>query len=291
MRFRIHHRTHYLYAGPARESFMEARLTPAHGAGQSLQHRRLDTTPACQVHAYTDYFGNQVETFSIVHRHKELVLDSHAEVETCPEPPPDAALAVNVSEARQLFRGESLKLHEFLAPSSVIPRDAAFNRLARRFFRPGDELGPALLRLNTWIKAELRYAPGVTTIDTPVITVLRHKSGVCQDFAQLMIAILRAGGLPARYVAGYIETETQRRASAHRATPPLVGASESHAWVEAYLPGGYWWPLDPTNDCLAGERHVKVAVGRDYRDSTPTRGVFKGTHTRRLSAAVVMQRL
>jgi transglutaminase-like putative cysteine protease len=109
-----------------------------------------------------------------------------------------------------------------------------------------------------------------------------------------MIAVLRSAEIPARYVTGYIETEGQRRASeaAEAAVgAPLVGAGESHAWAEIFLPGGFWWPLDPTNDCVAGERHVKVAVGRDYHDSTPTRGVFKGTHTRRLAVAVVMRRI
>jgi transglutaminase-like putative cysteine protease len=290
MRFEIHHRTHYLYAGPARESFMEARLTPVDEPGQRLLKHRLEINPPCPVHTYTDYFGNRVATFSIVHRHEALALDSRAEVETSPVAPPPAALEVSVSEARQLFRAERLRLHDYLTASPVIPRDATFNRLARRFLRPGDELGPALRQLNTWIKAELRYTPGATTVETPVLTALRQRAGVCQDFAQLMIAVLRAAGLPARYVTGYIETESQRRASARRSAPRLVGASESHAWVEAYLPGGYWWPLDPTNDCVAGERHVKVAVGRDYRDGTPTRGVFKGTHTQTLSAAVRMRR-
>ncbi len=291
MRFRIHHRTHYRYAGTASESFMEARLTPVNDPYQRLVSRRLETEPGCTAHIYTDYFGNVVETFSIVRRHEELILDSHAEVETFPVAPPDAAFEVSVSEARQLYRSEKLKLFEFLAPSNAIPFDAEINRLANRFFRPSHEIGPALLHLNHWIKEELTYAPGSTTINTPVSVVLQQRTGVCQDFAQVMIAILRSAEIPARYVTGYIETESQRKAIERRRAPRLVGASESHAWVEVYLPGGYWWPLDPTNDCVAGERHVKVASGRDYHDSTPTRGVFKGTFTQKLSVAVTMERL
>lgn len=291
MRFRLHHRTHYRYAGTASESFMEARLTPVNDPYQRLISRRLETQPGCNAHIYTDYFGNVVETFSIVRRHESLILDSHAEVETLRVAPPDVALEVSVSEARQLFRSEKLKLFEFLAPSAAIPLDAETYRLANRFFRPGQEVGAALLALNHWINTELRYLPGTTTIDTPVATVLQQRSGVCQDFAQVMIAILRSAEIPARYVTGYIETETQRQASARRRAPRLVGASESHAWVEVYLPGGYWWPLDPTNDCVAAERHVKVACGRDYHDSTPTRGVFKGTYTEKLVVSVTMQRI
>jgi transglutaminase-like putative cysteine protease len=169
---------------------------------------------------------------------------------------------------------------------------APVHRLANQFFKPGHGLGEALLRLNRWIKAEFRYAPGSTRIDTPVAEALARKTGVCQDFAQVMIAVLRSAELPARYVTGYIETEAQRTAAELKrpAAAALVGAAESHAWVEVHLPGGFWWPLDPTNDCVAGERHVKVSIGRDYLDATPTRGVFKGTRTERLEVAVTMLR-
>lgn len=291
MRFSLTHRTLYRYAGYASESFMEARLTPVDDVSQRLIRRQLTTTPAANIHVYSDYFGNTVETFSIVQRHRELLLESVCEVETSPHPPPNAALEISVSEARQIYRSEKLKLFEFLMPSPAISIGPEVNALANKFFKPGDHLGPALLRLNNWVKTTFRYAPGSTQIDTPVDVALRQRTGVCQDFAQVMIAILRSAEIPARYVTGYIETETQRKASETGRAPALVGASESHAWVEVFLPGGFWWPLDPTNDCVAGERHVKVAVGRDYHDGTPTRGVFKGTYTERLSVAVVMQRL
>ena len=291
MRFRITHRTHYRYAGSASESFMEARLTPTTDVAQNLLSRQLNTTPAANIHSYSDYFGNTVETFSIVKRHRELVLESVCDVETTPLAPPPSALEISVSEARQLYRGEKLRLFEFLMPSDAIAIGPEVNALANQLFKPGDPLGPSLLRLNNWIKTNFRYLSGSTQIDTPVSVALQQRSGVCQDFAQVMIAVLRSAEIPARYVTGYIETETQRKASEAKRAPALIGASESHAWVEVFLPGGFWWPLDPTNDCVAGERHVKVAVGRDYHDSTPTRGVFKGTHTEKLSVAVVMQRL
>ncbi len=290
MRFRLTHRTLYRYAGSASESFMEARLTPTTNDSQQLLSRQLVTTPAANIHSYTDYFGNAVETFSIVKRHRELLLESVCEVETTPYAPPNAALDTSVSEARQIYRGKKLDLFEFLMPSEAILLGPEVHALANKMFKPSDPLGVSLLRLNSWIKTNFRYLAGSTQIDTPVTVTLSQRSGVCQDFAQVMIAILRSAEIPARYVTGYIETETQRKASEAKRAPALIGASESHAWVEVYLPGGFWWPLDPTNDCIAGERHVKVAVGRDYHDSTPTRGVFKGTHTEKLSVAVVMQR-
>lgn len=270
---------------------MEARLTPVEEETQRLISRRLVTTPGGDLHTYQDYFGNWVESLAIVHRHEALLIESFSEVETQVIEPPGAALEISVSEARQLYRSERLKLFEYCMPSPAIPMSAPVNRLANRFFKSGQGLGEALLGLNHWVKTRLRYEPGATRIDTPVTEVLKQRAGVCQDFAQVMIAILRSAEIPARYVTGYIETETQRKASEAARPAKLIGASESHAWVEVYLPGGFWWPLDPTNDCVAGERHVKVAVGRDYHDGTPTRGVFKGTQTEKLSVAVVMRRV
>lgn len=292
MRFRITHRTRYLYAGEASESFMEARLTPVSDERQRLLSREFKTTPAGSVNAYVDYYGNAVESFAIAHRHGELVLESRAEVETQPWEPPTAALEISVSEARQIYRSERLDLFEFLMPSPAIPMSAQVNKLANQFFKPSFPVGEALLKLNHWIKTEFRYVTGSTRIDTPVTTVLAQKTGVCQDFAQVMIAILRSAELPARYVTGYIETETQRLAAeaGKPSRSALVGSAESHAWVEVCLPGGFWWPLDPTNNCAAGERHVKVSIGRDYLDATPTRGVFKGTRTKKLDVSVTMIR-
>ncbi len=292
MLFQIHHRTTYRYAGEASESFMEARLTPVTDERQRLRSRRFDTTPEARVGHYVDYFGNAVESFAIAHRHGELVLDSRSEVETLPWSAPSASLDLSISEARQIYRGDKLELFEYLMPSPAIPMSAPVHKLANQFFRPGSGLGESLLRLNHWIKTEFAYKPGSTRIDTPVTQVLAQKAGVCQDFAQVMIAILRSAELPARYVTGYIETENQRLAAekTRPARAALVGSAESHAWVEVCLPGGVWWPLDPTNDCVAGERHVKVSIGRDYLDATPTRGVFKGTYTEKLSVSVTMLR-
>ncbi len=136
MRFRILHRTRYRYAGTASESFMEARLTPVSDDRQRLLTRKLLTTPPCNVHTYTDYFGNTVETFSIVQRHRQLVLETREEVETTPITAPASALEISVSEARQLWRGHKLELFEFVMPSPAVQMSAAVNRLANQFFPP-----------------------------------------------------------------------------------------------------------------------------------------------------------
>lgn len=291
MRFKIHHRTYYEYAGSAMESFMETRLQPAETDHQKLHFHRIEIDPAANPHHYEDYFGNAVQTFSVIHRHDSLTLDSFTEVETQVRKKHPAAWEVSISESRQIYRSDRLRNYEFLHASPAISLDAAVNKLANRFFRASSEIGPAVSELNQWIHQSFTYQTGSTHIGTTVAEVLKTNTGVCQDFAQVMIAILRSAEIPARYVVGYIETESQRQSSQQPARRSrLVGAAESHAWVEVKLPGGEWWPWDPTNNCEAGERHVKVAVGRDYRDCTPTRGVFKGTHTEKLSVSVDMIR-
>lgn len=242
MRFRLIHRTHYRYAGTASESFMEARLTPVTDDRQRVLKRTLTTTPACNLHTYVDYFGNTVETFSIVKRHRELILESEAEVETTPVDPSPTTLEISVSEARMIWRGPKLALFEFLMPSPAVQMSAAVNRLAKQFFPPGAAIGASLLQFMAWMKEHFRYASGTTTLETPVTTVLkkphRRAPGYCPGDAR-RVAL---GRNPARYVTGYIETESQRKAFELKRPPRLIGASESHAWVEVRLPGGFWWP-------------------------------------------------
>lgn len=290
MRFRIQHRTLYAYQSPASESFMEARLTPPSEGRQTLLERSLRIEPEARVHRYDDYFGNAVEHFSIPHRHAELSLVAESLVDTHPEPLPEALAEVTVSEARQIYRSEMLRLHDYLMESDAIRFCPAAHRVANRLFRAGRPLAVVAGELMTWVHAEFRYKPGSTGVDTPVAEVFERREGVCQDFAQVMIAVLRSAEIPARYVCGYIETEREARA-AEADEPELTGASESHAWVEVHLPGGHWLALDPTNACEAGARHVAVARGRDYLDTSPTRGVFKGSGRQVLTVGVTMRRL
>ncbi len=290
MRFEISHTTRYEYASPASESFMEARLHPPSNRAQTVRARSLAITPECRVARYTDYFGNTVEQFSIVRRHDALSLRAKCEVETHPPEIPPEALDITISEARQIFRGQRLELFDFLQPSVAVQLGRVVNEIANRLARPGAHLGATLLEIMRWVHQRFTYTPGVTDVNTGVEDALELRKGVCQDYAHAMIAILRSAEIPARYAVGYIETERQKRASQSDA-PRLVGAAESHAWVEAGLPNGDWIPLDPTNDIVVGERHVLVAVGRDFHDTSPTRGVFKGADQTRLKVAVVMRRV
>jgi transglutaminase-like putative cysteine protease len=285
MKFRVLHQTDYHYDQPASESFAELRIWPVDSICQKVAKRGLDLNPQVPVDDYIDYFGNRVEFFSIPFRHQHLSVKAWAEVETFPTQTPEAALHVPLAEARQIFNSQMLDLFEFLQPTTFVPLHKILQPLRKNFFKPTDNLRDSILHLNHWIFTHFKYEPGSTEIGTPLDQVVKQRSGVCQDFAHLMLAILRSYGIPARYVSGYIEAydpDTKDKA--------LTGAMASHAWVEAYLPGMYWWGLDPTNNQETGERHVKVAVGRDYADVAPLRGTYKGASNQKLEVIVTLKR-
>jgi transglutaminase-like putative cysteine protease len=285
MRFRIVHHTEYHYKHPASESYAELRICPQNSASQRVIRRKLELNPITLVDTYDDYLGNKVEFFSIPYRHSRLVVRASAEVETLPFQPPREALEVPIGEARQLFRSQMLQLYPFLQPTRQVPLHKVLAPLKKDFIHSAEPIGEALLRINRWIYQTFKYKPGTTDLSTPLTEVIRRKRGVCQDFAHLMLSILRTYGLPARYVSGYIEaydpTVTDKT---------LIGATASHAWIEVYLPGGYWWGLDPTNNQCSGERHVHIAFGTDYQDAAPLKGTYKGVQDQELEVMVSVKR-
>jgi len=284
MRFHVSHTTRYEYDAPASESFAELRVWPRSNSAQTVADRELIVEPTAQVDQYVDYFGNNVEFFSIPHRHGSLEVHARAEVVTRAVELPRAVLDTTVGEARQLYNSRPYRLFEFLQPTALVPLDA-HKRIRKTFFPQGASIEAALRSLNHWIYSQFEYQPGVTGVTTPIHEIVSKRRGVCQDFAQLMLAILRSNGIPARYVSGYIEAHDPGQTNTR-----LVGAAASHAWVEVFLPGDVWWGLDPTNDQAVGERHIVVAVGRDYNDVAPMRGTYKGAVDQKLKVMVSLER-
>lgn len=283
MHFNVSHRTEYAYEGAASESFAELRVWPQSNAAQRVISRSLYIKPETKVDQYVDYFGNNVEFFSIPSRHNALVVHAEAEVETFKVDLPEAILQTSIGEARQIYNSSLYQLFEYLQPTGLVPLDQ-HGRIRKRFFPQAYSLSDALLGLNEWIYRNFEYKPGVTNVSTPIAEVVKHRSGVCQDFANLMLAILRSNGMPARYVSGYIEAHDPDSGEI------MTGAAASHAWVEVFLPGGIWWGLDPTNNQVVGERHIVVAVGRDYNDVAPMRGTYKGANDQQLKVIVSLER-
>lgn len=285
MRFEINHTTDYRYEQPASEAYVEARLTPVSRPGLQVLSHEVVFDPGAPVSVYEDYFGNLTSFYSMVKRHERLRVVNRMVVETSEVERPAAALELTVGEARQIFSSMTTDVFDYLRPSVAVTTGGEATTWARQWLPSDVVLGEGLAALNEAIFCGFKYVPGVTDNWTPLDTIWKKKKGVCQDFAHVMIAVLRTSGLPARYVCGYIETDPPADGSS------LVGAVATHAWVEVMLPGGRWSALDPTNRQWSGKRHVALSFGRDFADATPVRGTFKGSGGQRMSVKVRMKRI
>jgi transglutaminase-like putative cysteine protease len=260
---------------------MELRMQPRSEGPQTLRSFQIATNPRAQLYAYTDHLGNAVYHFNMLREHEELRIEAQATVEISVRAPwPDAL------DPLEWERYNAFNLNDdhfdMLEPSRYArfsPELGSFMTIADLEKPVGDPLS-ALRTLQRAIYDSFDYQAGSTDVNSPIEVALEQRRGVCQDFAHIMTAIAREWGIPCRYVSGYLYHKGSRDRSAADAT---------HAWVEAYLPSLGWVGFDPTNNILAGERHVRAAVGRDYADVPPTRGTYKGGADSELSIAVSLE--
>ena len=291
MNYRIRHTSRYHYSAPVTLCWNEACLLLRDTPQQRCLASALQVTPAPadQSERY-DYFGNRISHFVIQEPHQELVVTATSRVSVCP-PSGDLLAATNreswESVAATLRNDRSkatLEALPFLYDSPFIKLSQKLADYARPSFSEGETLLEAVGDLMRRIYQEFTYDPGFTSLATPLATVLRQRRGVCQDFAHLGVGCLRAMGLAARYVSGYIET----------LPPPgqekLVGADASHAWFAVYSPAAGWLDFDPTNNQLPHEQHITVAWGRDYADVSPLKGVAQGGGKHQVEVAVDVAR-
>ncbi|MDG2522860.1 transglutaminase family protein [Caulobacter segnis] len=284
MLLEVRHVTQYHYAQPVRESVMELWMQPQKGGRQRLVSFELDLEPAAQLFSYGDTFGNAVYHFDVPQPHDRLTIVARSAVETQPDLIlPEALDAGEWDRLRSDFvRGEAF---DFLHDHGYARRTEALQAFMEKHdiadLRRRDPL-TALRLLNKTIYDAFDYEPGVTEADSPIDEALEAGRGVCQDFAHIMIAICRSWGVPARYVSGYLFTD---REAGDRSDPDAT-----HAWIEVFLPTLRWVGFDPTNNMLTGERHIAVAVGRDYADVPPSRGVYKGDAESQLAVGVSVRR-
>ena len=276
-RLRVVHTTGYRYATAVTQSYNEARLTPRSDARQNLMVARLETVPATRAYKYTDYWGTEVNSFDLHTPHTELKVVAASVVETTEEPPP--AVDATWSDIRS---HETLdKDAEYLEWTGYVPKHRELAAVARSL-RTGRTPQDTVLAVSQWVHDTLKYQRGTTGVHSSAIDAWQAGEGVCQDYAHLTLAMLRAVGVPARYVSGYLHTEPDAAVG-----ETVVG--ESHAWVEAWT--GDWWGFDPTNAIPIGHRHVWVATGRDYGDVSPLKGIYAGGAATAIEVTVDMTRL
>jgi transglutaminase-like putative cysteine protease len=255
----IQHETHLAYTEPVTESIAEMRMEPVSDSEQSCRSFHLSVSPPTGVFRFVDGFGNRVHHFNVLTPHLEMRVLAASVVETHRRIPDLAS-----STALFPLDGElPLEMLDFLHLRGPVRRSEKLDSLVETLqVRSGMRLAEVVSAVSRHIHTHFQYARYVTLASSPIDDILAHGKGVCQDFTHLMIAILRARGMPARYVSGYIHRPEKE--------------SQSHAWCEVWLPDLGWVGIDPTNDQLADELFVKVAIGRDFTDVPPNKGLFKG---------------
>ena len=275
MYYTIRHTTRFRYSAPISESIMEVRIQPRSEGHQYCLDFQLRTTPRANIMNYRGEFGNHVHHFDIPNSHNQLTIIAEALVDVnAPAPLPEALTPQAWDELDALTEDgdywDTLMPSHFTEPSDLLYALADELDVRRR-----DDPLTVLRNLNSAIHNTFEYSPKTTRVDSPIDEALSQRKGVCQDFAHIMITLARHLKIPCRYVSGYL----------YRGEGRFSGEA-THAWVEAYLPDLGWVGFDPTNNSVTDERHVRVAIGRDYADVPPTRGVFRGKAESELAVSV-----
>jgi transglutaminase-like putative cysteine protease len=289
MVFRVTHITDYRYAEPVAEAYLELRLTPPNREMQTVREHRLMIEPASQTSGYCDYFGNEVSFLSLPYRHKRLTIRSEALIKTLPGSLPGESLGLTIQESRQILTGSLSVVFDYLQPTDMVRIGRESVQWAKRYLNGRTTLREGLEALNKAIYETFQYKKGATNFSTEVRSIWRDRTGVCQDFAHIMLSVLRTAGLPARYVCGYIETGPTKGPNGE--SKRLIGSVATHAWVEVLVPGQQWVALDPTNNRWCGDQHISVSFGRDATEAAPIRGTFKGTGHQTMKVQVRVTRL
>lgn len=276
-RIRVVHETGFRYSSPVHETYNEVRLTPRSDIHQNVIVSRVETAPVTRAYRYEDYWGTTVTAFDLHAPHTELVVTGTSVVETADETGPVRGPTWD-DLASEEIRDRYTEMLEF---TGYVSRDAELAATAASI-RGDREPADAVRAACDWVRENMTYQPGTTGVHTSALEAWRAGKGVCQDYAHLTLVLLREMGIPARYVSGYLL--------------PLedieVGQTvkgQSHAWIEART--GAWWGYDPTNGIPIGHRHVWVAVGRDYADVSPLKGIYSGGSAEALEVTVKMTRL
>ncbi|MEE6272532.1 transglutaminase family protein [Georgenia wangjunii] len=276
-RLHIVHRTSFTYERPVTASYNEARMRPVTFPGQRVLSSRLEATPSTWSQEYRDYWGTQVDAFEALTPHETLTVVAESRVER------DAPRGDVVTCGWDALRAGALqdRMSEFLMLTPTTAPDADLVELAQDS-ASGREPHEAGVAICDALRAAVEYAPGATSVHTRAAEAWQARTGVCQDIVHLAAGALRAVGIPARYVSGYLHPLAA-------STVGEVALGESHAWIELWC--GDWYAYDPTNRIGVGEHHVLVARGREYRDVTPLRGVYAGggASTQHVEVAITLE--
>jgi transglutaminase-like putative cysteine protease len=274
-RLRIEHTTRVKYAGLVLTSFNEARMTPLTLPTQITLESRVTAGPGVPVWTYNDYWGTYVSVFDLPDPHDDLLIRATSTVET------QVTIPAELTQSPHEADATSGRLLEYLLPTKLTTVTRDIVAAVTGDLRPAspDETAAAIA---SRVRERVTYMPGATGVRTDAQEAWDKGQGVCQDMAHVTVALMRAAGLPARYVSGYLHPDTE-------AEPGHTAIGQSHAWVEYWA--GSWTACDPTSGAQVGERHVVVARGRDYADVPPLKGIYRGAASGVMDVTVEVTRL
>ena len=275
--FEIQHITRYIYDSPVRDSANQVILYPIHDEYQDVLKQELIITGHPVVDSHIDYYGNEVGSFTYSDPHSILAITSKVLVVTKHRPFP-------VNDIFPSQQWEDLKPLQYMVPYIDFLRQEYFEgfeelrKVVESQSGKGDTLYQVAMRFCEYVYKNFNYIKGVTNVETTLDEIWKLKAGVCQDFAHILTEMLRMVNIPARYVSGYICTNKNG----------MRGEGATHAWAEAFIPDYGWLGLDPTNNIIANENHIRLAVGRNFMDCSPVKGVYKGASGHRLEVSVIV---
>lgn len=275
--YHVKHLTKYTYPSAVTDSANQIILSPISTPYQDVIQHQIKIDPASTVDSFYDYFGNKVGVFTIIQPHTELSILVESEVSTKPIPPPNDFWPAKAQWENLASLQQHIDFLDFIKPNYA----PALKEIKKETDAIVDQkltIFQFVNHLSTYVYETLTYQKGVTDVETDIDQIWSLKAGVCQDFAHLLIEMLRGYRVPSRYVSGYICPAGNQ----------LRGIGATHAWVEAYIPEYGWMGIDPTNNCLVGDRHIKIAFGRNFKDCTPVKGTYKGSSAHALSVAVII---
>jgi transglutaminase-like putative cysteine protease len=276
-KYHLKHTTHYQYLSPITDSANQIILTPQNSLTQQVIQHDIKLTPVAPIDYFHDFFGNIIGTFTIIAPHQSLSIEVIAEVETMPGIEP----IINTPIDQQWLHLEQLKFDPETMDYLKVAASKYINQFEQLIAELQDRnigLLENIKKFSSYIYSNFIYKQGVTTVETNIDEIWDLKAGVCQDFAHLLLELLRLQAIPSRYVSGYICPTGQ----------VIRGEGATHAWVECFIPSFGWVGIDPTNNCIVSDGHIKIAVGRDFNDCTPVKGTYKGTANHTLSVHVII---
>jgi transglutaminase-like putative cysteine protease len=272
--FNIHHITKYEYDRPVKESVNEIRIYPLANNELEILYQEINITGNPEVLIINDYWNNRTGMFNLMISHQELIIESKLIVRTLNS----SEIHLNTKAGLEELKNETARDLFLLELSQIKDPELKdeISAVAKEFMTPDMPVATIVEKCASYIFNNFKYIKGITTIETTNKEILEYRSGVCQDFAHIMLEILRNLGIPSRYISGYVCPNNDG----------MRGEAATHAWVEAWIPGNGWTGIDPTNNIWVTNHHVKLAAGRNFNDCSPTKGTFKGIARQSLSVYV-----